>query len=164
MKQEWVVIAHNIRSAYNVGGIFRTADGAGASKVYLTGYTPEPARVGALYRTPAQKMIAKTALGAEMSLAWEKCRDLSRLMDWLRRGGYVVAALEQNERSMPYDRYEPEKKTAIILGNEPRGIDRRVLQKCDVILEIPMHGSKNSLNVVTALGVAGYQISKKLKV
>lgn len=155
---EWVVLAHNIRSAYNVGAIFRTADGAGASKVYLSGYSPVPAKKERLYRTSAQKMLSKTALGAEETVSWEYRKSLTAVFTKLRKEGFVIVALEQHSSSVPYNAYEYPKKTALLIGNEPKGIDARTLAKCDAIVEIPMRGSKNSLNVVVALGVVGYTI------
>lgn len=155
---QWLVIAHNIRSAYNVGGIFRTADASGAGKVYFTGYSPVPANAGALYVSKAQKMIAKTALGAEEAMPWEYVRSLTRLIAKLRGEGWTIVALEQHPESTAYNEYSYPEKTAIILGNEPRGIDCRTLKKCDAIVEIPMHGSKNSLNVVVAFGIVGYTV------
>lgn len=144
-----------------MGGIFRTADGAGAKKVYLIGYTPAPASLKSIYKTQAQKMIAKTALGSEVALPWEQKKGLSSVIAQLKQIGYEVVALEQDEKSIPYDTYVPKKeKVAVILGNEPRGLDKRTLKKCDTIVEIPMHGSKNSLNVVVALGIIGYKISE----
>lgn len=163
-KSSWVVIAHNIRSAHNVGGIFRTADGAGAEKVYLTGYSATPAKEGAIYKTASQKMISKTALGAERTMLWEYTRVISILLNRLRGEGYTIIALEQDSRGKVYTEYDYPEKTAIIVGNEPRGIDYRTLAKCDAIVEIPMYGLKNSLNVVVALGIVGYTINNaKLK-
>lgn len=159
--RDWVVIAHNIRSAYNVGGIFRTADGAGAKKVYLTGYSPIPSSKGALYKTSAQKMIAKTALGAEMSVPWEYVRTPAILIERLRKEDWKIVALEQDTRSVSFDDFELRGKAALIIGNEPRGIDRRIRDTCDFIVEIPMYGSKNSLNVVVALGIVGYTMRSK---
>lgn len=159
----WCVLAHNMRSAYNVGALFRTADGAGAEKVFLTGYSPTPALSGALYVAPAQRMIAKTALGAEKMMLWEHTQSLSSVMARLRREGWAIVALEQHPRSIAYDTYKYPDKTAILVGNEPRGIDARTLAKCDAIVEIPMYGSKNSLNAVVALGIAGYTVIGKGK-
>lgn len=152
------MIAHNIRSAYNIGGIFRTADGAGASNVYLTGYSPFPTKLGAIYKTSAQKMISKTALGAEETLAWKRYQSLTGLIEKLRKEGWTIIALEQDARSISLKQIQASEKLAIIVGNEPKGLDQRTLQKCDSIVEIPMYGIKNSLNVVVALGVAGYAL------
>ncbi len=155
------MIAHNIRSAHNIGGIFRTADGAGAEKIYLTGYSPVPAKLGAIYQTSAQKMIAKTALGAQDTMPWKYLQSVSILIKELKREGWQVVALEQNPKSVSFDIFQPERKVALIVGNEPKGIDMRLLRQCDTIVEIPMYGSKNSLNVVVALGVVGYTMRVK---
>lgn len=151
------IIAHNIRSAYNVGAIFRTADGVGAQKIYLTGYTASPGN-SKIYKSSAQKMIEKTALGAEKNVSWKKVRNISNLILDLKKKGFEVIALEQNEKSVNYKEFRPIFPVALIIGSEPRGIDVRILKKCDKIIKIPMYGSKNSLNVSVALGIASYQL------
>lgn len=158
---QWCVLAHNMRSAYNVGALFRTADGAGAEKVFLTGYSPVPALPGAFYVSPAQKMIAKTALGAEKTMPWEHARSFSVFANRLHLEGWTIVALEQHAKSVAYDAFSYPEKTVIVVGNEPRGIHARTLAKCDAIVEIPMYGSKNSLNAVVALGVVGYTVRSR---
>lgn len=157
------IIAHNIRSAYNIGAIFRTADGMGASKIYLTGYSPTPHDKKKILQTSAQKMIAKTALGAENNLPWEYCENINELVVKLKKEEVEIVALEQDVRSVDYEKYIPQKSVALILGNEPVGMEREVLDACDAIIEIPMRGKKNSLNVAVAFGVAGYSIYGKIK-
>jgi len=157
------IIAHNIRSAYNVGAIFRTADGMGAAKIYLTGYSPTPHDKQKILQTSAQKMIAKTALGAENNLPWEYCENINELIVKLKKEEVEIVALEQDARSVDYEKYIPQKSVALILGNEPIGMERKVLDLCDAIIEIPMRGKKNSLNVAVAFGVAGYAIYGKIK-
>lgn len=105
-------------------------------------------------------MLSKTALGADKYVIWEKASHIGRLLDKLKGEGFEIVALEQNENSIDYRDYKPGKKTALILGNEPRGIDGRILKKCDKIIEIPMRGKKQSLNVAVALGVAGYKLTE----
>lgn len=156
---EVVLIVHNIRSAHNVGALFRTADGAGVQEIILSGYTPIPPKKDALYLTDADKALKKTALGAEDSVSWRKVSSLARTLTLLKQGGYEIVALEQDERSVDYRKYRPRKKVALLLGNEVSGVDKRVLKQCDVILEIPMRGEKNSLNVSVAAGIALYQIT-----
>lgn len=156
MKKDLIIIAHNIRSAYNIGAVFRTADGMGAGKLFLTGYSPAP-DTGS-FQTAAGKMIAKTALGAEKSLPWEKKTRLGPLLKKLKASYVQIVALEQDKKSIDYRKFKPSFPVALILGNEPKGVDRKILQGCDVIIELPMHGAKNSLNVAVALGVAGYEI------
>lgn len=152
------IIAHNIRSAYNVGAIFRTVDGIGAQKIYLTGYTAFPTD-SVIYKSSAQKMIEKTALGAEKNVPWEKVKSISSLISDLKKKGFKIVALEQSEKSVSYDKFKPSFPLALIIGSEPRGINVRILEKCDEIIEIPMRGIKNSLNVSVALGIAGYQLN-----
>lgn len=160
MEKNLIIIAHNIRSAYNVGAIFRTADGMGASKIYLTGFSPSPKKEGAIREDSFQKMIAKTALGAEKNLAWEKKARLMPVLKRLKTDGYRIVALEQNKNSIDYKKFRPQFPVALILGNEPKGIDQKILKYCDSIIEIPMRGAKNSLNVAVALGIAGYEIMR----
>ena len=164
--KEVIAILHNIRSAHNVGSIFRTADGAGITKMYLTGYTPRPFRKGwrgAVFPTKAEKELAKTALGAEQNMAWEYRRSLRAVWERVYREGYRMVAIEQLPGSVAYDAYHPEGKTALLMGNEVRGIDPKTLKKCDVVLEIPMRGQKNSLNVSVAFGIASYAIASTME-
>jgi tRNA G18 (ribose-2'-O)-methylase SpoU len=157
-RKRLVLIVHDVRSAHNVGSMFRTADGAGVDEIVLSGYTPVPAKPGAAYLTAAEKALQKTALGAEASVPWRKVASLPRLIGSLRKAGCAIVALEQHEGSVPYDRYRPEGSVALIVGNEVLGIDRRILDAADAVLEIPMHGKKNSLNVSVAAGIALYRI------
>src|SRR3989339_885420 len=120
-KSNFVVVCHNIRSAYNIGSIFRTADGAGARKIYLTGYTPALPHPG----------IAKTALGAEKTVSWERFSRLDPLLKKLKKEKYQIVALEQDKKSIAYDRFKPGENIAVILGNEVRGLSAAVLGKCD---------------------------------
>ncbi len=148
MKKKIVLILHNIRSRYNVGSIFRTADGAGINKIYLCGITP----------IPPHSRISKVALGAENYVDWEGYRQTGRLVDKLKREGFQIVALEQNKESLNYSKFKPKYPIAIILGAEVEGLPRRVLNKCDRIIEIPMQGQKESLNVSVACGIAIFQI------
>lgn len=153
-----ILIIHNVRSAHNAGSMFRTADGAGAEKIYLTGYTPVPPRPDSLYLTTAEKAFQKTALGAETYIPWEKRVSLANVITTLKKKGYEIVALEQDERSRKCTSYRPKKSVALIVGNEVRGLDKKILDQCDVLIEIPMRGQKNSLNVSVAAGIALYQI------
>lgn len=170
-KNELVLIIHNVRSAHNVGALFRTADGAGVAKIFLTGYTPRPyvpeksisgGRRQHIFITKAEKELAKTALGAEESMEWTSAISLNKVVAALREKKYTIVGLEQSIKSTNYRRYVPVSSVALIVGNEVRGLDRRVLKECDVILEIPMHGQKNSLNVAVATGIALYQIASTI--
>ncbi len=143
------VILHNIRSRQNVGSIFRTADGAGVSKIYLTGYTPRPIdRFGRV-----DEKIHKTALGATETVEWEACEDIISLLKKLKTEETDVVSLEQHERAIPYTAWHPVRDTACVLGNEIEGVPNDVCESSDVILHIPMHGTKESLNVSTAGGI-----------
>ena len=112
------LILHNIRSSHNVGSIFRTADGAGLQKIYLTGYTPAP--LDQFKRV--NKEIAKTALGAEKSVTWEKRENILDLITELKKAGYQIWALEQNKKSVDYRKVKLTGKTALIVGNEVEAV------------------------------------------
>jgi len=148
-KNKLIVVCHNIRSAHNIGSVFRTADGAGAVKIYLTGYTPAPPHPG----------IAKTALGAEKVVEWERFAKLDVAIEKLKKEKFEIIALEQSKKIVPFDSFKPKGNIALILGNEVRGLGPAVLRKCDKIIEIPMRGEKESLNVSVAFGIAAYTIS-----
>lgn len=152
-----MIILHDIRSAYNVGAIFRTADGAGVSKIFLTGYTPVPARKDAVYKTQAEKMIAKTALGAEQSVSWEQVA-LAALMQRLRKENVSLIALEKTKDAIPVSHHVPQFPAALIVGNEVEGVAQSILELCDTIVAIPMRGTKESLNVSVAAGIAMYAL------
>lgn len=154
VKKESILILPDIRSALNVGAIFRTADAVGIDKVYLVGCTPRPTdQFGRI-----QKDIAKSALGAETWIKWEYKEKLIPLIKSLKKKGYEIVALEQNEKSIDYRKYKKSQKIALILGEEVYGIDEKILKNCDKIIEIPMHGKKESLNVSVAAGVAMFRI------
>lgn len=144
----------NIRSAENVGSIFRTADAAGVSKIYLAGYTPGPLdRFNRLRRD-----VAKAALGAEATVPWEQVSAVGPLLKRLRAEGCTIAALEQDARSVEIGAYQPPANLALIVGNEVLGVPQKVRDACDVILEIPMKGTKESLNVAVAAGIAAFKL------
>lgn len=152
------LILHDIRSAYNVGAIFRTADGSGVSKIFLTGYTPSPAEENKLRKTQADKMIEKTALGAEKNVSWEKHEDLKEVIEKLKEENFQIAALEKTDDAVDLKKFEKKFPLALILGNEVDGVSGEILKKCDVIVSIPMKGKKESLNVSVAAGIAMYEI------
>ncbi len=152
---EIVCIFHNVRSAHNVGAMFRTAECAGVSKIFLTGYTPAPTN---RFGFP-QKEIAKSALGAEELVPWESAKAIGTLIARLKRDGYMIVALEQDDTSVHYKKVHG-KKVAMIVGNEVTGIDASILKKADVIAEIPLKGVKESLNVSTAFGIALFALAK----
>ncbi len=153
--KNFFVIAHNLRSVYNVASIFRTADAAGVSKIYLTGTTPAPKDRFGRWR----KDFAKVALGAEKSINWEE-RDIYKLIKELKKDSVTILALEQSYRSVDYRDFNANTDIALILGNEPQGIESGILKLSDFILEIPMRGKKESLNVAVAFGIAAYKLTE----
>jgi tRNA G18 (ribose-2'-O)-methylase SpoU len=151
-----ILILPDIRSAINIGAIFRTADAVGIDKIYLTGFTPRPTdKFGRI-----QKDIAKSALGAETWIPWEYKKTLIQLISSLKKEGYTIIAIEQDKRAVDYRKIKTTDKIAIIMGPEVTGLLKKVLDKCDLIAEIPMHGKKESLNVSVACGVALFRILK----
>jgi 23S rRNA (guanosine2251-2'-O)-methyltransferase len=157
-RKELCLALHNIRSIYNVGAIFRTADAVGVSKIYLCGYTPAPIdRFGR-----ARKDVAKAALGAEKTVAWESVLEIKDLISKLKKEKFEVLALEQSENSINYKKAKIKTKNLLILGEEVQGIEKEILKKCDQILEIPMKGKKESLNVSVAAGVALFSLADKM--
>jgi tRNA G18 (ribose-2'-O)-methylase SpoU len=149
-----ILILPNIRSAYNVGAIFRTADAAGISKIYLVGITPAPVdRFGR-----PRPDIAKSALGAELSVSWEAVKTIGPLVARLKKDGYTIVAIEQAKNSVDYKKVKLRAPTAFILGEETKGLPLSVLEKCDIIAEIPMRGIKESLNVSVAAGIALFRM------
>lgn len=153
-----ILIANDIRSAHNVGSLFRTASGAGVEKIFLTGYTMAPAPLGKLYKTRAEKEIHKTALGAELSVAYEKAENTIACITELRDKRYLIIGLEQGQESVDYRTPVTNKRVALLIGTEVEGTSDPLKALCDVLYEIPMHGSKNSLNVSVATGIALYQL------
>lgn len=159
-----IVIAHNIRSTHNVGSIFRTCDGFGVEKLYLTGYTPYPAipddsRLPHL-REKLAGQIHKTALGAEQTVDFGQADSPSSIIMRYKQAGFVVAALEQSALSIPLPEYNRvPNKLVLLLGEEVSGISAELLKLCDVILEIPMVGKKESFNVSVATGIALYALT-----
>lgn len=157
LKNNYILILHNIRSAQNVGALFRTADAVGISKIYITGYTPTPLDKFGRERGD----VAKSALGAEQSVLWEHNKEIETVIDMLKNEEYTIIAIEQSKNSVDYKKIKKTKKMAFILGNEVDGIENGVLKLCDKIAEIPMSGKKESLNVSVAGGVALFGILDK---
>jgi 23S rRNA (guanosine2251-2'-O)-methyltransferase len=151
---ESVLILPNIRSAINVGAMFRTADAIGINKIYLTGYTPRPTdKFGRI-----QSDIAKSALGAETWIPWKYEEDINKVLKKLKKDKFQIVAVEQDKNSIDYRKVKVGDKVAIIMGEEVNGLDKKILKKCNVIAEIPMKGKKESLNVSVACGIALFGI------
>ena len=150
MKKEVYLILDNIRSRENVGSIFRTADAAGVSKIYLCGITP----------TPPHEKISKTALGAEVYVPGEYYRQTWRLLANLKKEGIKTIALERTKNSVNIFKFKPKFPLALVLGNEVQGLSPKILKYCDKKISIPMYGKKESLNVAVATGIAVYQLIK----
>ncbi|MBT5337877.1 TrmH family RNA methyltransferase [Candidatus Falkowbacteria bacterium] len=150
-KPSIIVIANKIRSLYNVGSIFRTCDAIGAEKLYLAGYTASP------NEKPIQ--LAKTALGADLTVPWEKIKTLAPTIKKYKSLGYEIIGLEEvKNKSLDYRKWQPKNKVVIILGNEVTGIPSNIQKQCDKIISLPMLGIKKSLNVTVALGGLLYYI------
>lgn len=151
-----LIILHNIRSVHNVGSIFRTADAAGVEKIILSGYTPTPVD---RFKLPRKDFI-KVSLGAEKTIPWEYIKTFSSAVKNIKQKGYTVAAIEQDEKSTPLFEWQPAdtNKLALVLGNEVLGISKSSLKLCDAIVEIPMRGKKESLNVSVAAGIAMFTL------
>ena len=146
------VLLDNIRSAWNVGSILRSADGFGFSHAYLCGITP----------TPEVDAVRKTALGADEFVTWSHHKDAVKLVTGLKLEGWKVVALEEDERSIPISRFfefQFPHPIVMLVGSEVTGVDPELLELSDAIFHIPMHGQKRSFNVAVAFGVAGFSLS-----
>jgi len=151
-----ILILHNIRSAYNVGSIFRTADAAGVTKIYLTGFTPAP--IDEYGR--ARNDIHKAALGAEDSVSWESVFRIGALLAKLKKEGIFIVGVEQSPASVDYRKLKLSSSTAFVFGNEVKGLSKPVLKQCDALSEIPMMGTKESLNVAITAGIILFDTKK----
>lgn len=142
------LILPNIRSAHNVGAMFRTADAFLVDKIYLCGYTA----------SPPKPQIDKVSLGAEKWVPWERVEDLKDLVTTLKAQGVAVVALEKTQVSTSIADSSFEGPLALIVGNEVDGVSEDILSLCDQVVHIPMHGKKESLNVSVAAGIALFHI------
>jgi tRNA G18 (ribose-2'-O)-methylase SpoU len=149
-----ILILPDIRSAQNVGSLFRTADACGIEYIYIVGITPAPTdQFGR-----ANSAIAKTALGAEQTIPWQKVTTLAPLLSKLQKAGVQTIAIEQSETAIDYKKVKVQLPTVFIMGNEVDGLSKNILKKVDVIAEIPMNGKKESLNVSVAGGIALFRM------
>lgn len=156
-----ILIAHNIRSIHNIGSLFRTAEGLGIGKIIISGYSPYPRQAND-ERLPhiVEKMtsqIAKTALGAEKMVPFSYFA--TPPLEALKKQGYTIAGLEQDTNSTALNDFLPPDKLALVLGEEVEGIGPEILRQCDVLIEIPMVGKKESFNVSVAAGIALYRLT-----
>ena len=149
-----IVVLDNIRSFNNIGSVFRTSDAFLVEKIYLCGITAKP----------PHRDIHKTALGATESVDWEYKKDTRTLVNDLKNQGVKVAAIEQVENSIMLDKFipEPNKKIAIIFGNEVKGVQQEVVSESDYCIEIPQIGTKHSLNISVSCGVVLWDLYQKI--
>ncbi len=152
-KTPLIAVLENIRSAYNVGSVFRTADAFLLQSIYITGYTC----------IPPHKEIKKTALGAEESVDWKHFTNASEAIKILKENGYKIYAIEQAENSLMLQKLEfkTDEKIAVIFGNEVTGVEQETIAQCDGCIEIPQLGMKHSLNIATAAGVVLWEIVRR---
>lgn len=153
-----VLVLHNIRSSHNVGSMFRTADGAGVGRIILSGYTPDHLDP----KGKERRDFIKVSLGAEKFIPFLHTKSLSSALKKLKAEGYTIVAVELTERSVSLFDYKPKRneKLAVVMGNEVRGINKQNLKYCDAVVQIPMRGKKESLNVGVACGVALFTLLK----
>jgi len=153
-----VTVLDNVRSIFNTGSIFRTSDALGVEKIYLCGLTPSP--LDKLGRV--RPKFIKTSLGSEGSVPFEKRVSTARVLDKLKKEGYKILAIEQSKNSVPYYSLPSTSyslnKVVLVVGHEVRGLSQIVLKKADEILEIPMAGMKESLNVAIAFSIVAYEL------
>lgn len=147
------VLLDNVRSMYNVGSFFRTGDGMGVEKLYLSGITGRPPK----------SQISKTALGADETLPWEGSDDPLGLLNGLRDGGHEIAAIETSVHAVDVFDWQPRFPVCLVFGHEVDGVQPELLNVCDTFVRIPMLGHKHSLNVATAGGVVLYEILRKFR-
>ncbi len=145
-----IAVLENIRSAYNVGSVFRTADAFLLQAIYITGYTC----------IPPHKEIKKTALGAEESVDWQHFENASAAINLLQQNGFKIFAVEQAVNSIPLHKalINSTDKVAFVFGNEVTGVDQSTIELCDGCIEIPQLGMKHSLNIATAAGVVLWEV------
>jgi 23S rRNA (guanosine2251-2'-O)-methyltransferase len=151
MKNSLHIILDNIRSAFNVGAIFRTSDASGVEKLWLTGITPYP----------PHNRIPKTALGSTETVNWEYQKGLNIVIESLKNNGCTIIGAELSDKAITYTDYKFPEKSAIIFGNEINGISPEILDKCDAVVQIPMFGKKESLNVEVSCAVIIYEVIRQ---
>jgi 23S rRNA (guanosine2251-2'-O)-methyltransferase len=153
-KNKIIVLLDNIRSAYNVGSIFRTADAFLIECIFICGYTPPP----------THRSVHKTALGAVGTVDWMQFENITDAINQLKQKDYKTYAIEQAEQSISLEKFKlpSHKKIAVVFGNEVTGVQDDVMQQCDGCIEIPQHGMKHSLNVSVAAGIILWKFIEQL--
>lgn len=148
-----IAVLENIRSAYNVGSVFRTADAFLIEAIYIIGYSA----------VPPHKEIKKTALGAEETVSWKHFKTSDEAIASLKEDGYTVYAIEQAQSSQLLQNlsFTPDQKIAVIFGNEVTGVEQSTILQCEACVEIPQLGMKHSLNIATAAGVVLWELVRK---
>lgn len=146
------LVLDNVLDTYNIGSLFRLADAVSAEKIYLCGEC----------ETPPHTRITKAAIDTDKWVAWEYRKSAVDVVSELKQNGAMIVALEQNEKSVPYDKIDYKFPVAVVSGNETYGVSQEVLEASDSIAEIPMHGINVSLNVVVSSGILVYEIIKQL--
>jgi len=146
-----IVVLENIRSAYNVGSVFRTADAFLIEAIYIIGYSARP----------PHKEIKKTALGAEETVTWKYFKTTEEAIEELRKESYKLFAVEQTKESISLEKFSILGKLAVIFGNEVTGVEQSTIHLCDGCIEIPQLGMKHSLNIATAAGVVLWELVRR---
>lgn len=147
------VLLDNVRSMYNVGAFFRTGDGMGVERLYLSGITGRPPK----------NQISKTALGAEETIPWQGVTDPIHLLQDLHTRGHEIAAIETSVHAVDLFDWEPRFPVCLVFGHEVDGVQTELLARCDTFVRIPMLGHKHSLNVATAGGIVLYELLRKFR-
>jgi tRNA G18 (ribose-2'-O)-methylase SpoU len=149
-----IIILDNVRSAHNVGSVFRTSDAFLIEKIILSGICP----------VPPKNEIRKTALGATESVDWEYFNDINECIKIIKERGYTIISIEQTDNSIDLNNYVTEKsqKIALVFGNEINGVSEKIIQQSDYVIEIPQHGTKHSFNVSVSVGIVLWDLSNKI--
>ena len=155
VKMPVTVVLDNIRSCHNIGSVFRTSDALLVEKIYLCGISS----------TPPDKEIRKTALGAENTVPWEYLASTLEAVEVLKAKGYTLIAVEQVENSISLKEYSPPENTrlALVFGNEVKGVQQEVVNKCDLTVEIPQYGTKHSFNISVSVGIVLWDLFNKIR-
>ncbi len=149
-----ILVLDNVRSAMNVGSVFRTADAFIIEKIYLCGITA----------TPPNKEILKTALGAQETVDWQHMQDVTTLIKSLKQSGNYIVSVEQVENATALNEFKlPKKKIVLVFGNEVFGVNQQIINLCDESIEIPQFGTKHSLNISVSAGIVMWELWKKMK-